>query len=224
MRKPKTLLVLVGCVLAAAALVPLFTRDGEPRYQGRPLSEWLVIYSQSRTTQNSPGRDEAVQAIRSIGTNGLPYLTKWIRHEPPLWWRPLRKLGLFPARLIQGPGQERAFGAMLAFGILGTNAASAIPELNTMINDTNHPWTSVRALQALGSLGPPAFPHIVAAISNTNQPHRARIVLYLGLTMADAVGTNRCLPPLMAALNDPDPEVRSTARQLLGRFTNAPAQ
>jgi HEAT repeat protein len=127
--------------------------------------------------------------------------------------------------LIDGPGYERANAVMVAFALLGTNAAPAIPDLVALMNDTNH---VDRAMGALSGVGAPAFPQMLAALTNTNQTGRAMIPFYLR-EMARNVGTNACLPPLKAALQDPDPAVRTTAAGVLQILapnlpTNAPAQ
>jgi HEAT repeat protein len=111
----------------------------------------------------------------------------------------------------------------MAFGILGTNAASDIPELVAMMDDPNCPRTARRAIAALSSLGAPAFPQMTAALSNTSHPNRDIIAAFL-FWMAHDIGTNACLPPLTAALDDPDPQVRGAASRALYRLTNAPAQ
>lgn len=231
MRKRNRVILIAACLLLALTPFGLLARDSEPRYHGRSLSKWLVLYWSRAGTQDSPEDKQAEQAIRAIGTNALPYLLRWIQHEPPSWHRAARVTlpesvsESAPARLlVDGPGYERAGGAMLAFIILGTNATSSIPYLVTMIKDTNHPRTAARALAALSCLGAPAFPHMSAALADTNQIHRVRIALNLGFFMARDVGTNVCLPPLKAVLNDPDPEVRAAASRALSRLTNTPSQ
>jgi hypothetical protein len=69
---------------------------------------------------------------------------------------------------------------------------------------------------------------MAAALTNTNQTARAYIPLYIRL-MARDVGTNACLSPLNAALQDPDPGVRAAASHMLrilipAPLTNAAAQ
>jgi HEAT repeat protein len=227
MRKGKRILLLAACLLLAAALAGLLIPDSEPRYHGRSLSKWLALYSPTRDPSDF---DEAEKAIRAIGTNALPYLLKWIRQEPPFWQRaafntfPTSIRGSPQARaLLYGPGSERAAAALAALCLLGTNAAAAIPELAAMMKDTAHPWTALRAMTAISYLGAPAFPHMTAALSTTNYPYRVAAAFYLAQSMAPLVGTNACLPPLIAALNDPDPQVRTAASIALGYLTNAPA-
>jgi hypothetical protein len=87
MRKRKRVVLLGACLLVAALLVSLLARESGPRYNGRSLSKWVVLYDKHAMTQESPEFAEAVQAIQTIGTNALPYLLKWIQQEPPSWQR-----------------------------------------------------------------------------------------------------------------------------------------
>jgi hypothetical protein len=235
MRKHRALLIATAFVGLALTLALLLRHDDEPRYNGRPLSKWLQVYSENVMSQNTPEFSEAEQAIRTIGTNALPYLLKWIQQQPPPWHRTAhRKLpesvsDSAPVRLlIDGRGYETANGAMLAFDILGSNAAPAIPEMVAAMNGTTNRTTAVRIIAALSGIGAPALPHMAAALSNTNQTGRSAIPAYIRL-MARHVGTNACLPPLTAALQDPDPAVRSSASWALSKLapdllTNAPTQ
>jgi HEAT repeat protein len=226
--KKRTLLIVTACGGLAIVLALLLAHDDEPRYKGRSLSKWLEVSSEDPDVVR-----EAQQAIRAIGTNALPYLLKWIQEQPPPWHRLARKkLPEFlsdsaPVRfLIDGLGHERVAQTIAAFTILGTNAAPAIPDLVALTKGTNL-FTVVRAVAALSCIGSPAFPHVAAALANTNQPARSYIAQYLRL-MARDVGTNACVPPLQAALQDPDPAVRTAASRALSLLapailTNAPS-
>jgi hypothetical protein len=235
MRKHRTLVIATPCVALAIVLTVLLAHDDEPRYNGRPLSKWLQVYSQNVMAQNSPQFTEAEQAIRTIGTNALPLLAKWIQQQPPSWHRaaprnlPETIRDAAPAKfLIDGPGYETANGAMLAINLLGTNATPLIPELVALMKGTTNRTTAVRIIAALSGLGAAALPHMAAALSNTNQTGRSAIPAYIRL-MARDIGTNACLPPLQAAQRDPDPAVRAAASWALSKLapdllTNAPQQ
>src|SRR5260221_13991205 len=82
MRKRRVYLIfwVVG-VLLAGTLVAVFTRVREPEYGGKRLSEWAEELPWNPEEKPS----EAEDAIRSIGTNGIPYLLAWIAYEPPIW-------------------------------------------------------------------------------------------------------------------------------------------
>jgi hypothetical protein len=235
MRKRTKVLSLVAILAIAALLFATLRKDQEPRYNGRPLSRWVEVYSDLSTTRDAAELVEAEQAIRAIGTNGLPFLLKWIQKEPPSWQRAARRYlpgrlsGNAAARfLIDGPDYDRASGAPVAFGFLGTNAAPAIPELAALMTGSTNRTVVGWAIAALGGLGAPALPHLAAALSNTNQIGRDYIPNYI-LMMAGVAGTNTCLSPLKAALQDPDPFVSTSARHALhtlspGLLMNPPSQ
>ncbi len=82
MHKRRVYLILgvVGLVLVGV-LAAVFSREREPEYGGKRLSEWVERLPW--TPEDKPS--EAEDAIRSIGTNGIPYFLAWIAYEPPLW-------------------------------------------------------------------------------------------------------------------------------------------
>jgi len=176
-------------------------------------------------TQESPDFEESKIAVQAIGTNALPFLLNWIQQEPPRLGSAIRKhlpsgiantgLGTY---LIFGTHHERATDAAIAFYILGSNAAPAIPALTNLMKDSTHPTTARSAITALGGLGAAGFPYVAAGLADTNQVHRKYIAAQIGLFMPKYVGTNACLAPLTAALADPDALTRSMAAKMLDRL------
>src|SRR5215471_16006553 len=133
MRKHRTILAVTLCAVLATTIAVLLATDDEPRYKGRSLSWWIRVYSDSSPTEAAaedfPKFTEIEHAIRTIGTNALPFLLKWIQKEPPSWHRaahnklPDSIKDAAPAKLlIDGPGYDKASQAVVAFGALGTNA------------------------------------------------------------------------------------------------------
>src|SRR6266849_1668863 len=82
MGKKRGILLAVLVVALIGGLGWLVLRPREPAYQDKPLSAWLEQYYGSNLTlitdTNSPARLEAENAIRQIGTNGLPLLLRLI--------------------------------------------------------------------------------------------------------------------------------------------------
>jgi len=66
-------------LLAVAGVVGLIVagafREREPEYQGKKLSEWVILHDDGSRAQ-SPQSQEAGSAIRRIGTRALPYLLR----------------------------------------------------------------------------------------------------------------------------------------------------
>jgi hypothetical protein len=223
----KVLMVVAGLAAVAGTLLCL-SGDDEPRHQGRALSEWLTTYYEAdRPNQDPAQRLRAAAAIRTMGTNALPFLLKSIRYETPSWHRdvapvlPVRMANSRPARATLYRRFHRAEAAEKGFRLLGSNALSAVPPLRSMLRDQTHPETALRALGLLGSLGAETFHVLEAALADTNHPYRTNIVACLAVTTARYVGTNACLPPLRSAMGDPDPNVRIAASNMVIRLTGA---
>ena len=163
MRKHRKLRIALACLAVVAGVVVFATRDTEPHYQGRSLSQWLMIYYESDRLNRDPAqRPVAAAAIRAVGTNALPQLIKWTCYEVPTWHAyitralprstALRSANSRPTRTTVYRGFHRAHAAQLGFRLLGTNAVSAIPELTTISQDTSRPQAAARAQQVLQSL------------------------------------------------------------------------
>jgi HEAT repeat protein len=217
----------------AYAILPDNPLEPEPCYNNTRLSEWLAVYHAPIAPGGAPSPAEI--AVRSIGTNALPFLLEWIRYELPSSRQALLKLATWPVEgkpleegkivygqsLIQGKALPRAERAICGFAILNANAVSAIPELETLMKNNKKPAAALRAIWALGEIGGPTFPALTNALADPNQPHRVEIIesiyalelqspYYYGDTYKGA-----CLPALIRTLNDPDEWVRRQARATL---------
>jgi hypothetical protein len=224
MRKHWKLVLVLACVLGViAAMIRAgvrLNRGKEPQYLGRSLSQWLELRSTSNQRRGSDF-EAANQAIRAIGTNAIPFLLTWIGYQPQPWQETARR-NLSPTAGGGGLGQSlagfrdetMASLAVQGFWALGSNAARALPELTDLMKHTTHPPTAQLAASAITGLGAPVFPEMVSALADTNYPYRDQIALYFW-GMVHQLGTNACLPPLQAALNDPDPKLRSRAAYAL---------
>ncbi len=224
----------------------------EPHYGGKSLSEWLALYPGAGRNGGVP--TEAELAVRAVGTNALPFLLTSLRYELPAWRKGLLKLATRPVEgktLEEGKvtyGRSRIVGknarkttlADMGFIILGTNAVSAIPELEALMKNNRKPDNGVRAIYALGEIGGPAIAVLTNALADPKQANREDIfhALYRVELESDSFygGKYRgaCFPALLRALEDPDEEVRREARVTLYNLelhhltpstaTNAPAR
>ncbi len=194
-------------------------RQKEPEHAGRSLSEWIAIYGPAGGTFASV--DEASEAIRAIGTNGLPYLLKWLNFQPRRWQVALEtRLPDLPSWLREStPVQrliyddyERAGAAMLAFKALGSTAAPAVPELHRMVCQTNDTSASNRALFALASIGTEAVPAITNILATTplaGSPFMLTCLIGMGTNAAAAA------PALISNLRHPDSRVAAMSANFL---------
>src|SRR5712692_4724821 len=69
--------LILGVVLLAGVLVVILSREREPEYGGKRLSEWVEGFLGA----SADGKKQTREAIGHIGTNALPYLVKWLGHD-----------------------------------------------------------------------------------------------------------------------------------------------
>lgn len=126
---------------------------------------------------------------------------------------------------------DDASNASEAICDLGTNAASAIPDLELLSRDRSTLSRAGRAdyaLAALAGIGEPALPVLRAALADPNRLDRPEIVSAI-FSMTNYKGrTNASFTLLIEALNHPDANVRQEATNALRQIaphliTNAPA-
>lgn len=185
----------------------------------------MIYYESDWANHDSAERTVAAAAIRAIGTNAVPCLLEWSRNETPGWHRNLarvlpRRIGNSRlARATVYRGYHRAEAARFGFLLLGTNTVGAIPELSSMMMDPSRPETATRAIEVLSCLGPEGFRVLARALADTKQPFRGTIATCIAFNSAHYLGTNTCLAPLRAAMDDPDPTLRAGASNLVTRLT-----
>jgi len=227
-RKKRFLWIAVGLVALVAVWFAFLRPRDEPKYQGRYLSEWLDAYRLSFPSVGriSDGTDfqAAESALRAIGTNALPCYLKWIRYAPPAWQKGLRERlpsWIRDNRLVGdwlgNAAEQRARYSYLGFTFLGTNAASAIPDLEVIMKDRTKPKTSLEPIRALSFIGEPALPALQAAFADTNAPNR-RYVFQCVWQMAENGYVNATRGILASALNDVDPLVRRDATNAVRQY------
>jgi hypothetical protein len=215
--KRRNWLIFLAFAAIAVALFLVFAADSEPEYEGRPLSEWLAQCDGTVTS-----REKIRPAVRHIGTNAVPYLLKWISYETPSWRKTLYNKLPPPIRFkfqrwLQGKGGRQAECAIVGFMFLGTNAVTAIPQLEALMNDNTKAVSSVRAIFALGNIGEPAIPVLQSALADSNHLNPELIVMTFEC-MASTSGTNVCLPLLREALSHKNSAVRDRATNALERL------
>jgi HEAT repeat protein len=226
--KRRKWMTILACVALAIMLAAMLSRSNEPHYQGKSLSEWLEVHRNE--TRDKPGGDAGANALRAIGTNALPKLLEWTAFERPssgvrcTVGSLLLKSKLLPrnSRLARWSNYEteasRAIRAAEAFGPLGSLASSAVPELARRINSTNSPAVVTCAIYALGSMGEPAVPVLVAHMANTNALNRAEAVRWLVWRPELATNDISIVPVLLACLDEPNPTLRKNAALALARI------
>ncbi len=194
-----------------------------PRFEDQALTTWLdhhVASSAAVPPYNSPGWLKADEALRSIGTNGIPTLLKMMEaKDPPA---PVMKLLQWARRHSWRINYHSAISrneeAEYAFQVLKTNAVAAVPELIRIYNKAVSPTSQNCAASALGHIGrgaKAALPSLVRNFSDTNHDVRFHAV---SAVMRIGGDYNFVGPALTAALKDPDVNVRWNALVGLGSF------
>jgi len=139
---------LAAFILVFLALFLVLYRSGtpEPDYAGKSLTEWVENFSPD--------------AIRAIGTNGLPTLLNLIRRKDSSFQKRLISLSEKPAlsrfrryrvfRMYSAEFYHQNAGA--AFMMLGPVAKDAVPELVELLNHKDY---SIRkhAMRAMSGIG-----------------------------------------------------------------------
>ena len=173
--------------LAAALLIILFgvavwqvLGPCEPIHQGKPLSAWLAALDLE--TSHSP--EAAMHAVRAIGTNSFPWLTRMLRAKDPVWKRAViwfnakqsfLLLPATPASVVQ----NRAVQAYIA---LGSAAKDNVPALIQIMESESSPQVRACVAAALGGIGPEAkgaIPVLLKASADNNAEVRKNSICAL---------------------------------------------
>jgi len=173
----------------------------EPVYQGKPLSSWVDKVGQIERYNGAP--EDAVAAIRAIGSEAVPFLLEWMPH--PGAERPVE-------------GYPNSSDVDIAWWALGSEGKSAIPTLARIINrpqrsmDDYPVWTE--SAKAISYLGPDAIVPMLTVATNMAGQHE----LWELLHNFENLGTNGtpAVPALVHWANDPDFWVRDGVVSALG--------
>ena len=221
MRKRRFFLIL-GIVILAGVLVAVFSREREPEYGGKRLSDWVEGLASYAVDSADAHLEE--EAIRQIGTNALPYLVKWLSYEIPAWKTALYKIVDKTVKkqpdawfLRWDKATSRAIGAELALKTLGPQAEAAIGELTKLLNDPKASQSAMRAAFNLHQMRNAGLPSLLTAF--TNQQTTGGLKRFLTFTMG-TFGTNAraAVPVLMQLLNDSDQALRADATNALRKI------
>jgi hypothetical protein len=226
MRKRRLILAVSFCIFGSAAVL-LLLGEREPQYQRRSLNSWL----RADFAANEPGGDPSgkqaervAEAVRHIGTNGIPWFIKWLRYGRPTFGQRLVRglkrvhysssLNRLEEKLHRRTGLVLACG-MRGFDILGPQAKPAVPALLRLLEEAGHVKEPANGadtvLYAARAMGTEGLPVLIAGVTNYNlyPCDRSQAAAYLSL-----LGTNAlpAVPALVMALHDRG-DTRCTPRQ-----------
>lgn len=236
-------------LFAGLALLIVFafvyaTRERDPVYKGRRLSEYLrevhgiglgwggmdriepgIVHADTRNM-------EASEAVLNVGTNALPMLVRLLgtrESRAKLW---LRRLGekhpVFKRLAPSGPDTvfQRNMSALLAFYRLGPQATDAIPKIIPMLED---PDSAAVATVALMYIRPQREQDILSLTNvfrlRTPYPGASPEMLQcMAILALSTFGTNAsgAIPLLMQRLGSTNGEVAAASAVALARIGGPP--
>jgi hypothetical protein len=244
-------ILLVLSLAAVAAGVAVFWPRGpkEPVYQGKRLSKWIKEAHGESELRMEPlsrqARQTARKAIRSIGTNALPFLLSELTGPISQWrvsfnrWAEGKTMVPFRFR----DEEQRIWQAADGLHFLGPDSAPALPVLAGCLADPQRGFAAAHAMSGAGEL---AVPYLLPAIAATDLTTARKALGALGdiakenesavpilvqfvthtnssirqwaashLAVVES-HTDLTVPVLTAALSDPEWAVRHYAANALG--------
>jgi uncharacterized membrane protein YbaN (DUF454 family) len=202
----------------------------EPSYQGRPLRFWLAELG---TREAWDGTNEAAVAVRSMGTNALPFLKQAIllQKDEPQWRSWLGHQRWFPFELRQY--DEADMKARLGLACLREQAVSTLEQWLT------NRETTVQAANVLTWMAPVGTPLLVRGLTNDDWNIRFDCAVTLSYVNDCVFRGHRYLeysepqrlaeiarlavPTLISCLSDTNVEVAKTSALALGSLNAMPA-
>jgi hypothetical protein len=215
MRSKKAIITAILLGLAIVGLIMAFRAPSEPIHEGKPLSAWLLKFSdtQERLDENET---KALHTVRAMGTNALPALMRMLQARDSKFKDRTRNL-LQRQKLIRIPlSFPASFQRALAYrGLwaLGPAAAPAIPLLEEKLLSRDDDMNAISGV--LLSIGPAAWPLFQRAMTNDQAELRVgtRVALWKATNYLE-----RATPALAHMMaNDPLQSMRVCAAITLAK-------
>ncbi|MDB6063860.1 MAG: repeat-containing protein [Pedosphaera sp.] len=225
MRKRAPILFMILAIAIVGAIAWWMSVPKEPVYQGKRLTTWLHDYSMrgrppASMTAIGERAKRADEAVRVIGTNGIPTLLRLLRAKDSALKLKLirlaRKQHLVPIQPV--PAEDWNNMAANAFFGLGHDADSALPALVDIYEENISPQSRRYALLVIGNFGLPVkriVPALLLQTTNSRPEMRYAAVLVLAQMHCEP---EQVVPALTKALHDSDSSVRANAATGLGAF------
>jgi HEAT repeat protein len=160
--------------------------------------------------------------------DAIPYLLKWICYETPPWkrefYRAINRIleRVKPSWALSDQNDLRAEGAKEAFGLLATEAQSAVRELGRLANDPKTSRAAAdRAVVALGYIGKEALPSLLAVLMNKE---RGSVRASAAKRIEDrGINALPAAPVILKCLRDDEESVAVVASDILSALPLDPA-
>jgi HEAT repeat protein len=227
-KRTKVSLLVFCLVVLTTVVLYLANIDNEPYYQGRSLTEWYRLWCSSADEPSLQAQaDECAHAIRQMAPEALPVLLKRLSYVPSparrratdlvegLPWRSARNWLLDRLRPDDATG---------IFCLLGPQAAPAIPELTTLLRQTNSPDLSYQAAYCLRVIGDDAVPAMTDALREPRLRCCQDVTFWLSAQLPYNTATNltATVPFLARIAQDTNLELATVAIRALGSIRGRP--
>ena len=167
MQKRVKIALTIAFVALVGAVVWLVAqpRALEPVYEGKRLSVWL---------KNESGTGESGETVRQIGTNAIPTLLRLLRVKDSALKVKLIDLAQrqHVIKIECTPADNWHYRAAYAFGVLGTNAQTAVPALIKIADENISPVSRLCAIESLGYVGSPTKETVASLMRWTTNADR----------------------------------------------------
>jgi hypothetical protein len=154
--------------LVVIGIVAFWPGKREPKYHEHTLSDWMWA---RQIAQSEARALEAEDAVRHIGTNALPWFSKWLTYESPAWKRKMSQrvfLERLPARLwrLVFKREFQCLTALDGFKILAATSPNEVTaELTRVVDKWPAPgWErGFGGLEVIDHLGIPGLVSIATS-------------------------------------------------------------
>ena len=218
LRRFRKLAGVFSLTAVATTLLILLCQSREPIYQGRPLSSWLKKRAEGIPLWDvDESTSESEVAIRAIGAaRATPILLSLIKSQDSALrsWAVQKQYEWHLDFLHLMAASEKQTLGVAGFRALGANAATAVPELRTLLNDSRF---GAVAIEALIFIGPPAQEPACSALTNNLRGVRILSAAYLRSVVPNF---EVFLKNIKIPLADADPLLRRAAVHSIGSLTN----
>jgi hypothetical protein len=191
--RPIHIVVVLVVVLVLGCMSLAIFRTGEPRYQGRTLTEWIKDVKQPPRSMMTP-RDKtksvesdaawqaSSNAVKQIGVKAIPFLLRWVKGS-------------------DSPLRERL-----------SNWLDGHPALQFRVKSANECYRSALfGFVVLGNEAKPAWPVLIQWTCSTDTDLRYVAFTCLSKSRPDK---ETLLPVLLRLIHDPDPSIQQAASRV----------
>ena len=220
----RTICIVGAAIVLLVMLVAMLAVLREPEYQGKTVREWVWDYA---LTNRQGVLEPPTAAMEHIGPRAVPLLITELQRQNSdldthrlkfrLWFAApnwiCQKMQWREPPFLGDAYMLRESAAMI-LGSLGTQATSAVPNLQAALSDPT-PHVRLQAAYALWEIDHSLAGEVVPILMelHTNQHNfKYYTCLYFGKIGQDA---KAAIPLVRASLNDSNPNIRENARGAL---------